>query len=364
MKQQRIVFTVTNDLNFDQRMIRICTTLSDAGHHVTIIGFKKKKSPPLQERPYRQIRLPIIVEQSKLMYFDFWLKLFFRMLFLPADIFCAIDLDTIIPVYAITALRRKKRAYDAHELFTELKEVTDKPMSLKIWSWIERKTIPKFPGYTVGDGCSNYFNKKYGVQYAVVRSATLLRPIEIPEKKTKYILYQGAVNVGRCFEELIPAMKLVDAPLIICGEGNFFRQTVDLVKQYKLEHKVSFKHYVPPDELRNYTLKAWVGITLFEPNSQSNQNSLANRFFDYMHHGVPQLCVNYFEYKRINSEFEISALINDLKPETIATALNRLLKDDEYHYRLQQNCLRAREKYCWQEETKTLLKFYEDLARS
>ncbi|HRO41699.1 MAG TPA: glycosyltransferase [Flavipsychrobacter sp.] len=364
MKKQRIVFTVTNDLNFDQRMIRICTTLSEAGYDVTIIGFKKKKSPPLIARPYKQIRLPIVVERSKLMYTDFWLKLFFKLLFIKADIFCAIDLDTILPVYYVSKLRGKKRVYDAHELFTELKEVTDKPMSLKIWNWIERKTVPHFHGYTVGDGCSKYFQEKYGVNYAVVRSATVLRPIEIPEKKDKYILYQGAVNVGRCFEELIPAMKHVDAPLIICGEGNFYKETVALVKQHQLENKITFKGYVPPQELRNYTINAWIGITLFEPNSKSNQNSLANRFFDYMHSGVPQLCVNYFEYKRINSEFEISALIDDLKPETIAAALNNLLKDEPYHKRLEENCLKAREKYCWQEEAKTLIKFYDDLVQN
>lgn len=362
MKVTRIVFTVTNDLNFDQRMIRICTTLAEAGYDVTIIGFKKKKSPPLTPRPYKQIRLPIIVERSKLMYADFWIKLFFKLLFVKADIFCAIDLDTILPVYYATVVRKKKRAYDAHELFTELKEVTDKPLSLKIWTWVEQNMVPKFPGYTVGDGCSRYFKEKYGVHYAVVRSATVLRPIKIPERKQRYILYQGAVNVGRCFEELIPAMKMVDAPLIICGEGNFYAETVALVEQHGLQEKVTFKGYVPPDELRQYTLGAWVGITLFEPNSKSNQNSLANRFFDYMHNGVPQLCVNYYEYKRINAAFEISALIDDLRPETIAAALNRLLHDDAYHARLQENCLKARERYCWQEETKTLLKFYDDLA--
>jgi glycosyltransferase involved in cell wall biosynthesis len=364
MKGRRIVFTVTNDLNFDQRMIRICTTLSKAGFDVTIIGFKKKKSPPLIDRPYRQIRLPIIVEKSKLMYADYWIKLFFYLLFSPADILCAIDLDTILPVYYVSRIRRKKRIYDAHELFTELKEVTTKPMSVKIWGWIESKTVPKFPGYTVGDGCAAYFKRKYGVDYKVVRSATILKPFIIPEKKEKYILYQGAVNVGRCFEELIPAMQFVDAPLIICGEGNFYYEAVNLMKQYKLENKISFKGYIPPDKLKEYTKDAWVGITLFEPNSLSNQNSLANRFFDYMHCGIPQLCVNYYEYKKINEEFEICCLIDNVEPATIAMALNRLLTDEEYYKRLQHNCMRAREKYCWQEEAKTLVNIYSSLAES
>jgi glycosyltransferase involved in cell wall biosynthesis len=364
MKKKRIVFTVTNDLNFDQRMIRICTTLAEDGYQVTIIGFKKKNSPPLVERPYRQIRLPIIVERSKLMYADFWTKLFFYLLFIRVDILCAIDLDTILPVYYVSRLRKKKRIYDAHELFTELREVTTKPFAAKIWNWIERTTVPNFPGYTVGDGCAAYFREKYGVDYKVVRSATVLRPVTIPPKKEKYILYQGSVNIGRCFEELIPAMQRVDAPLIICGEGNFYAEAIRIMKEHKLEDKVFFKGYIPPEKLRDYTLNAWVGITLFEPESQSNQRSLANRFFDYMHNGVPQLCANYYEYKKINQEFEICALIDDLKPETIAGALNRLLADEEYHQRLQDNCLRAREKYNWQQEAKTLLNIYQDLAKS
>ena len=39
---KRIVFTVTNDLTYDQRMHRICTTLQDAGYQVTLVGFTKK----------------------------------------------------------------------------------------------------------------------------------------------------------------------------------------------------------------------------------------------------------------------------------------------------------------------------------
>ena len=43
------------------------------------------------------------------------------------DAVCAIDLDTILPCYFISILRRKKRMYDAHELFTEMKEIITRP---------------------------------------------------------------------------------------------------------------------------------------------------------------------------------------------------------------------------------------------
>ena len=281
----------------------------------------------------------------------------------PVDIFCAIDLDTILPVYKASQLRRKKRVYDAHELFTELKEVIIRPRIHALWKRIAQHTVPNFSvGYTIGECYAEELERRYGVHYVIVRNATVLKDLQIPPKPERFILYQGAVNVGRCFEQLIPAMKSVNARLIICGAGNFFEEAQAICRAHHLEEKVIFKGYVPPEELRRYTLEAWAGITLFEDTSLSNRLSLANRFFDYMHSGVPQLCIKYPEYERVNEQYEIASLIDDTSPESIAAALNRLLQDDAYYGRLQQNCLEARKKYCWQEETKTLLKTYGDLA--
>lgn len=364
-RKTRVVFTVTNDLNYDQRMIRICTTLAEAGYHVTIVGFKRKNSPPLVERPYAQKRLPVVAEKGKIMYAHYWLRLFLFLMKRRLDIVCAIDLDTIMPVYIMSVLRNKKRLYDAHELFTDLKEVISRPSVLRMWNWIAKHTVHNFKwGYTVSEGCAEELHRKYGVDYSVVRSATVLKPITIPEKKVKYILYQGAVNVGRCFEQLIPAMAEVDAQLIICGEGNFYDEAVAIMKAYKLEDKVIFKGYVPPEKLLAYTLNAWVGITLFEETSLSNRYSLANRFFDYMHAGVPQLCVSYPEYEKINGRFEVARLISHVTPEHIAAALNKMLNDDAYHRHLQDECMQAREVYCWQQEAKTLLSIYERVVAS
>lgn len=364
MKPKKIVCTVTNDLNYDQRMIRICTTLSDAGYDVTLVGFKRKKSKPLTPRPFKQVRLPIIAEQGKIMYVHYWLNLFVFLLFRKVDILCAIDLDTILPVYYASVLRGKDRVYDAHEIFTDLKEVISRPAVHKMWLWIAAHTVHRFPvGYTIGESYAEDFKKRYGVNYGIVRNATILKPVTIPEKKERFILYQGAVNVGRCFEQLIPAMKHVHAPLIICGEGNFYQQAQELAKQHGVESKVIFKGYVPPAQLGEYTIQAYIGITLFEDTSLSNRLSLANRFFDYMHYGVPQLCIKYPEYERINEHYEIASLIADTSPENIAAALNQLLDNKDYYTRLQANCLKAREKYCWQEETKTLLATYKQFDK-
>ena len=360
----KIVFTVTNDLNYDQRMIRICSTLVTAGYDVTLIGFKRKASKPLTMRSFKQIRLPIIAEQGKIMYAHYWFRLLWQLLWMKSDVICAIDLDTIVPVFLASVIRKKHRVYDAHEIFTDLKESISRPAVYKMWTTIANYCVPRFPvGYTIGECYAEEFRKRYGVDYKVVRNATVLQPIVNIEKRERNILYQGAVNVGRCFEQLIPAMKHVNARLIVCGEGNFYNEARALATEHNLNDKIDFKGYVPPAELPAYTSNAYIGITLFEETSLSNRLSLANRFFDYMHAAVPQLCIRYPEYEKVNARFEIADLVTDVSPENIARELNRMLDDPEYYSRLQNNCLRAREVFNWQQETITLLSVYKQFER-
>lgn len=362
MRQKHIVLTVTSDPNYDQRMIRICTSLHNAGYQVTIIGRERPTSKPLIEKPYKQIRIKQRIDSGKMFYLTYNLKLLFILLFKKMDVLCAIDLDTILPVYYASRLRGIPRVYDAHELFCEIEEVASRPGIQKMWYAIERHTVPHFRyGYTVNKSYVDEYMRMYGVEYAIVRNATVLKPLTIPVKNDRYILYQGAVNHGRCFEQLIPAMAKVDAKLIICGEGNFYVEAQELAKQHGLQDKVIFKGYVPPHDLPEYTIHAYVGITLFVATSLSNELSLANRFFDYMHHGIPQLAMRYPEYENINNEFEIATLVDEPTTDNISAALNKLLTDTEYYNKLQQNCLEAREVYCWQEEEKRLLSVYERL---
>lgn len=360
--KKHIVLTVTSDPNYDQRMIRICTSLHNAGYKVTLVGRKRPGSKPLITRPFRQVRIPQQIDSGKLFYALYNLKLFFYLLFKKMDAVCAIDLDTILPVYYASKIRGILRVYDAHELFCDIEEVASRPSIQKAWRWIERHTVPYFRhGYTVNKSFVDEFRKMYGVEYAIVRNATILKPLELPAKTEHYILYQGAVNKGRCFEQLIPAMKEVPAKLIVCGEGNFFNEAKAMTSAMGLQEKIIFKGYIQPEELPGYTNKAYVGITLFPATSRSNELSLANRFFDYMHHGVPQLAMRYPEYEAINNEYEVALLIDKATPEAISEALNKLLTDQPYYERLQQNCLEARKVYCWQEEEKRLMAVYKRL---
>ena len=358
---KRLVFTVTNELTFDQRMIRICTSLQQAGYQVSLVGRSTKDSGPLPPQPFLQRRIFCVFNKGPLFYLEFNLKLFVHLLFRPADLLCAIDLDTILPCLFASRLRKKIAVYDAHELFTEMKEVVSRRRVYSFWKTVERFAVPKFKnGYTVNDTIQQILFKEYGVSYSVVRNLSVLKPLAAHEKGN-FIIYQGAINHGRSFETLIPAFTEIPVPLHLYGDGNFINEAKTLVRTHRLEEKVLFKGKLTPLQLQSVTPRAILGITIFENNGLSNYYSLANRFFDYIHAGVPQVCVDYPEYRAINMQTPVAVLTDDLTSSGLARTINGLLSDRDKLQTLTENCLKVREQYNWQSEENTLLQFYKKL---
>jgi len=278
------------------------------------------------------------------------------------DSICGIDLDTIIPCFFLSRLKNIPRIYDAHELFSEMKEVLSRPLVKRIWRMTEKWAVHRFVhGYTVSQGIADEFKKRYAVNYSVIKNVPLLEPLEIIEKDERFILYQGAVNEARGLEQLIPAMQEVDRKLIICGEGNLMNSCRKIIAQNKLEHKIILMGNLLPSELKRFTQTAYIGINLVEPYGLNQYYSLANKFFDYIHAGIPQICMDFPSYREINREFRVALLIDELNADRISIEINNLLNNDVLYRELQSNCLLARTRYNWQEEEKKLIRFYNEL---
>jgi glycosyltransferase involved in cell wall biosynthesis len=223
--------------------------------------------------------------------------------------------------------------------------------------------VPRFPkGYTVSISIAEEFQRRYGVRYDVILNTPPLQQHRSFSKAQKYLLYQGAVNEGRALEWLIPAMCAVHAPLWICGEGNFSTQCRQLIKENGLQEKVLMKGMLSPEELQNVTENAYAGINLVEPLGLNQLYSLTNKFFDYIHAGIPQLTMDFPEYRRINDQYTIALLIPTLSPEIIADALNNLLQNEVLYNRLLANCGDASTVFNWQHEETRLLTFYKNLS--
>ncbi|MDP4262090.1 MAG: glycosyltransferase [Bacteroidota bacterium] len=359
---KRIFFTVTNDLTYDQRMQRICTSLAENGYSITLVGRKLPSSLPLKDEKFHQKRIVCFFTRGKLFYTEYNTRLFFFLLFQKMDAICAIDLDTILPCFYISKWKRVPRVYDAHELFTGLKEVATRPRIKKFWTRVEKKTVPRFRlGYTVSESIAEEFSRRYGVNYSVIRNMTRLRELNETVPKEKFLIYQGAVNEARAFEHLVPALKSINARLVICGDGNFMPQLKELIKENKVEDKVELKGMLSPDELWAIAQKATIGMGVAENTGINQYLALPNKFFDYIHAGLPQIAMNFPEYQKINRQFEVAILLDDTNPERIAEAVNNLLLNTVLYQRLRQNCLQARLILNWQQEEKRLLDFYQSV---
>src|SRR5690606_3494063 len=91
--------------------------------------------------------------------------------------------------------------------------------------------------------------------------------------------------------------------------------------------------------------------------------SLSNKFFDYLHAGIPQVVINFPEYEKLLQEFEVGVAIPYQK-EALENALTSLLTNEKRYEELTKNCLLAREHWNWQHEEKTLLALYETLWKT
>jgi len=360
---KRLIFTVTNDLATDQRMIRICSSLA-AEYEVILVGRSLPDSAPLKERSFRQIRLNCFAKKGKFFYLEYNIRLLLFLIFQNADAYCAIDLDTILPNMIVAKINGKKLVYDAHEYFPYVPEVIERPMVQKMWLWIERFAMPKVDlCYTVSQSIATVFEQAYKIPVHTIRNVPFERPISQINKTEKKIVYQGALNEGRGLEQLLEACVGNSWQLEIFGDGDIAAKLKMMVADLKLENQVMFRGKLDPDFLWQETQKAYIGINLAEDKSLSYRFSLSNKLFDYIQAGIPQVAIDFPEFRRINDQKAYGILISSLKKQDISAAINELLNNEDLYKQLVNNCLALRTELCWEKESKILVKLYHELFR-
>jgi glycosyltransferase involved in cell wall biosynthesis len=248
-------------------------------------------------------------------------------------------------------------------------EVFNRPTTKKIWEAVADFCIPRIKHcYTVGDGLASIFSERYGVPFEVIRNISVEKQssISASEKPNrKIILYQGALNEGRCIEQYIKAMCEVEgAELHLAGDGDLKDFLKELVHENALQDKVKFLGKLSPDALTKVTQTAYLGLNLLENKGLSYYYSLANKTFDYIQASVPALHPDFPEYRAIVKKYEIGVLVSSNRIEYIEKNINLLLNDIELYNRLKRECDIAKKIYIWKNEEKKLIIFYKKITQS
>ena len=354
----KIIVSVTNDLVTDQRVHKVCTTLSQNGYEVKLVGRKFRNSLPL-ERIYQTDRLRLFFNRSVLFYAEYNIRLFFYLLFDKTDIYLSNDTDSLPANYVASKIRRKPLIFDAHEMFPEVPEVTNRKFVKKVWTKLEDWMFPHLKYcYTVCQSIADIYNERYGIEMQVVRNvpfATLSQPVreKTPaEDGKKVLLYQGAVNVGRGIEWVIDAMPYLDDCIFyVIGDGDIVREVRKKTKSLGLEDRVRFIGRIPFEELASYTLQADIGIVLLENRGLNYYYALPNRIFDFIRADVPVLATDFPEIRRIVAHYGTGRLIDRYEPKFLADTVRKMLAMEKN----KAGFAAAKAELSWENESKTIL---------
>ncbi len=370
---KRAIISVTNDLVTDRRIDKASLALIKTGFSVVMVGRRKRDSLSLEKREYYTKRMFLFFEKGPLFYVEYTIRLFFYLLFHKSDLLISNDLDTLLPNYLVSRLKKTPLIYDTHEYFTGVPELVNRPFVRRFWKRIEKWIFPKLDNIiTVNNSIASLYNKEYNVNIKVVRnippkpdsSENMSRKeLGLPEKKPIILLQGAGINVQRGAEEAIEAMQFIDNALfLIIGSGDVIDILHNLVKKLNLNEKVLFLPKQPFDRLIHYTKCADIGVTIDKNTNINYRYSLPNKLFDYINAGIPVLASSLVEIKHIVEKYDIGVLIESHDPEHIAMKIKYMLENKKRTAHWKENLKKASLELDWNTEEKVLLKIFSKYA--
>jgi glycosyltransferase involved in cell wall biosynthesis len=360
-----IVVCVTSDLVTDNRILRHCELMHDMGFKVLVLGRRLPSSPAMPVLPYASYRVKLPFTQGPLFYLSFHIWLFFFFLFKRADILWANDLDTVLPCFLVSKLRRQFFTVDAHELFTEVPELQKAPIKRSIWGIIEKRFAVKADLFiTVNHSLARYFKDKYRINPSVIRNvpkritltaAHTKKELGIPESDLVVVIQGSGINKGRGLDETIEAMSLLSGVhLLIIGGGNAIDDAKQKVSTLGIGAKIHFIARVPYQEMMRYTQLASIGLAYDADPCLNFHFALPNKIFDYFHAGIAVISGPQPEISGLVSTYECGYIMKQITPESIQWAIAFYQKHPELLATHQRNAKKAAEIEHWDHEKAAL----------
>jgi len=373
-KKPSVVFSVTNCICHDQRVQKMASVVTGLGCDVTIIGRRRGECCEEQQVPFRTKRYRMIFKKGFLFYKFFNIRLLFSLLFNKYDLLVADDLDTLLPNYIASKIRKVPLIYDSHEYFTEVPEIQDRPFVKWIWKTIERSIFPHVRNVmTVSDPIAEKYSEEYGIRPITVRNCAetskgiksyTCEELGIDHSHLLAILQGTGINADRGGKELIEAIGITDGvTLLIIGSGDLLPLLKSKVNDLNLQSRVRFIPALPWNEMMRYTKSADAGLS---PDKGSNLNyrfSLPNKIFDYISAGIPVIAGDLQEVRKIIEGNNCGIIIPEITPQEISKALIKLRDDRLFLNRLKQNAVTASEKLTWEKEAEKVAAIYRSLLK-
>lgn len=365
--KKKIVVSVISDLVTDQRVIRISESLQAMGFDVSVIARELSDSLPTGQYSFTLKRLRCYFRRGVMQYLEFNLRLLVALLFVKTDYLLANDLDTLLPNYLVSRLRKKYLFYDTHEYFTGVPELKHSHLKRKMWKRLEDFILPKLKTiFTVNNSVKQAYESEYPVRLNVLRNMPVkgyVKPALMPAhwQGKKILLAQGAgFNEGRSCTELLDTILLLDQRfhLVFIGGGNQWEALKQKRKALSIEDRFDMLEKMPPAELKRYTLLAFLGFSLDNFEDTNCLFNLPNKVFDYLQAGVPVFATAIPEIKLIVEQYNCGICVTDTNPSALAKSITSIADNTCRYDQLVVNAKAAAEVLCWENESQLLQKIY------
>ena len=368
----RIAFSVTNCICNDQRVLKMAEVVSQLGADVTIIGRKMGSCCETDNIQFKTMRFSMLYRRGFLFYAFFNFRLFFFLLFHRFDILVANDLDTLLPNFIVSRLKRLTLVFDSHEYFTGVPELERRPFIRWLWKTIEKNILPGLKyTITVSDSIAGQYSLEYGISPLVIKNCSKSAADIIQYSREELginpdhllLVLQGTgINIERGAEELIESCLLNENhSLLIVGTGDIVPVLKDKVKKYNLSGRIKFFPKVPWEEMMRFTKTADAGVSLDKNISINQRFSLPNKIFDYISAGIPVIAGDLREVTKIITDFDCGIVVPEITPGEISKTVRLLHGNRELLRKLKQNARKASEIINWNRESEKVSTFYESI---
>jgi glycosyltransferase involved in cell wall biosynthesis len=181
-------------------------------------------------------------------------------------------------------------------------------------------------------------------------------------KKRLEVCYVGEINQNRGILEVCDAMGLVQSEVRLNLAGRFSRAEIEKTARDSLGwHRVNEFGFVDRNTVAKILEQSLAGIVTFLP-LPNHIDAQPNKMFEYMSAGIPIIASDFPLWREIVYGNDCGLLVNPLKSDQIANAIDYLVKNPKEAERMGRNGRRAViEKYNWPNEEKKLLSFYESI---
>jgi glycosyltransferase involved in cell wall biosynthesis len=372
----------------DVRGMRAATTLWEAGYDVSIIDLDPDQSYPAELDPGMAIHHLTLKDRDTTTWFKpalaFKMLRHFsarvrRLLQSEADIYHALEVDTVLACFVAGLLRRKPVVYEVYDLPYDspyFRSNVRRSMYRKLMLMLLRCVLPHLNGVIAASPDYGRLVKRQlgGPDPVIVRnipdyqppvtSDTLRQQLGL-SPTTKIALYQGYFLANRALDALIQAAKYVDANtvIVLMGKGPIQPQLEALIQQEGLADRVKIVPYVAHADLLQWTASADLGLCLFSPDFSLNiRYTLPNKLFEYLMAGLPVLTTQLDALADLVQHYDVGAVVPAFEPQAMGQAISAVLADDAGRARMRHNALAATAtELRWDVEKQRLLHLYDTI---